>query len=231
VHQAVRRKDEQARVVTVGEKHGRVQVLTAGCDHTTCGTSFVIQLFRDMWTEGLIPDSAQADSGANFQAVFQTGKLAMQGSGNFAIATLKASNPEIDFGIAYLPGIKPENASSFVGGDLIAIPKGSKNEAIAREFITWVLTDEAQLEGLAAKNTLVARTDLAENDYYKTEPRYFTTAKAVGIGQTPWVFHFNDMVNSESSPWLEMLQTAIFDGDVDGAIETAREKMKAIASE
>jgi multiple sugar transport system substrate-binding protein len=195
------------------------------------GIREVLQLFRDMWTEGLIPDSAQADSGANFQAVFQTGKLAMQGSGNFAIATLKASNPEIDFGIAYLPGIKPENASSFVGGDLIAIPKGSKNEDIAREFITWVLTDEAQLEGLAAKNTLVARTDLAENDYYKTEPRYFTTAKAVGIGQTPWVFHFNDMVNSESSPWLEMLQTAIFDGDIDGAIETAREKMKAIASE
>ena len=195
------------------------------------GIREVLQLFRDMWTEGLIPDSAQADSGANFQAVFQTGKLAMQGSGNFAIATLKASNPEIDFGIAYLPGIKPENASSFVGGDLIAIPKGSKHEDIAREFITWVLTDEAQLEGLAAKNTLVARTDLAENDYYKTEPRYFTTAKAVGIGQTPWVFHFNDMVNSESSPWLEMLQTAIFDGDIDGAIETAREKMKAIASE
>ena len=195
------------------------------------GVKEVLQLLQDMWKEGLIPDSAQADNGANFQAVFQTGKLAMQGSGNFAIATLKASNPEIDFGIAYLPGINPENASSFVGGDLIAIPKGSKHEDKAREFITWVLTDEAQLEGLAAKNTLVARTDLAENDYYKTEPRYYTTAKAVGIGQTPWVFHFNDMVNSELSPWLEMLQTAIFEGDIDGAIETAREKMKAIASE
>jgi multiple sugar transport system substrate-binding protein len=47
----------------------------------------------------------------------------------------------------------------------------------------------------------------------------------------PWVFHFNDMVNSNSSPWIQMLQTAIFDGDIDGAIATAKAKMKEIASE
>ena len=184
-----------------------------------------------MWTEGLIPEGAQGDTGANFQAIFETGKVGMQGSGNFAIAALKENHPEIDFGIAFLPGIAPENASSFVGGDLIAIPVGAKNLDAAKAFVTWVLTDEAQLEGLAAKNTLVARTDLVENDYYKSEPRYYTTAKAVGIGQTPWVFHFNDMVNSASSPWLEMLQTAVFEGRIDEAIETARGKMLAIASE
>jgi multiple sugar transport system substrate-binding protein len=184
-----------------------------------------------MWTEGLIPEGAQGDTGANFQAIFETGTVGMQGSGNFAIAALKENHPEIDFGIAFLPGITPEDASSFVGGDLIAIPVGAANLEKAKEFVTWVLTDEAQLEGLAAKNTLVARTDLVENDYYQNEPRYYTTAKAVGIGQTPWVFHFNDMVNSASSPWLEMLQTAVFEGNIDEAIETARGKMLAIASE
>jgi multiple sugar transport system substrate-binding protein len=45
------------------------------------------------------------------------------------------------------------------------------------------------------------------------------------------VFHFNDMVNSDSSPWIQMLQTAIFDGDVDGAIKTAQDAMKAIAAQ
>ena len=63
------------------------------------------------------------------------------------------------------------------------------------------------------------------------EPRYITTAKAVGIGQVPWVFHFNDMVNSDSSPWIQMLQTAIFDGDIDGAIDDRRAQMKEIASQ
>ena len=47
----------------------------------------------------------------------------------------------------------------------------------------------------------------------------------------PWVYHFADMVNSDSSPWINMLQRAIFDGDVDGAIKEARQKMKDIASE
>ena len=47
----------------------------------------------------------------------------------------------------------------------------------------------------------------------------------------PWVFHFADMVNSDSSPWINMLQRAIFDGDVDGAIKEGREKMKEIAGE
>jgi multiple sugar transport system substrate-binding protein len=195
------------------------------------GVKEMLTHLHRMWSEGIIPEGAQGDTGANFQAIFETGKIGMQGSGNFAIAALKANHPEIDFGIAFLPGIKPENASSFVGGDLIAIPVGAKNLDKAKEFVKWVLTDEAQLEGLAAKNTLVARTDLAENDYYKSEPRYYTTAKAVGIGQTPWVFRFNDMVNSDSSPWLQMLQTAIFEGKIDEAIETAREQMKTIASE
>jgi multiple sugar transport system substrate-binding protein len=45
------------------------------------------------------------------------------------------------------------------------------------------------------------------------------------------VLHYNDMVNSDSSPWIQMLQTAIFDGDVDGAINTAREAMEQIASQ
>ena len=194
------------------------------------GVKEVLQLFQDMWKAGIVPESAQADTGANFQAVFETGKVGMQGSGGFAIAALKANHPEIDFGIAHLPGIKPENASSFVGGDVIAIPKGSKHPDLAKKFIAWQLTDEAQLQGLAKNNILPSRTDLAENEFFKAEPRYVTTAKAVGIGQTPWVFHFNDMVNSDSSPWLQMLQTAIFDGDVDGAIATAREAMKTIAA-
>ena len=47
----------------------------------------------------------------------------------------------------------------------------------------------------------------------------------------PWVFHFNDMVNSDSSPWIEMIQTAVFDGKVDEAIATAKQKMKAIAGD
>ena len=191
----------------------------------------VLSTFHDMWTEGLIPPDAQSDTGNNFQAVFETGKIGMQGSGGFAIASLKKNHPEIDFGIAFLPGVKEGEASSFVGGDVIAIPVGSKNPDVALQFIKWQLTDEAQLEGLAKNLVLPSRTDLADNKYFEQESRYITTAKAVGIGQVPWVFHFNDMVNSDASPWIGMLQTAIFDGKIDEAIDAARAKMTEISNE
>lgn len=210
------------------------KLLPASADDTPMdgtGVREVLQMLQNMWNNGVIPESAEADTGANFQATFETGVIGMQGSGGFAIASLKANHPEIDFGIAPLPGVEEGQASSFVGGDVVAIPVGAKNADLALEFIKWQLTDEAQLEGLAKNFILPSRSDLADNQYFQSEPRYITTAEAVGIGQTPWAFRFNDMVNADQSPWLQMLQVAIFDGDIDGAIEEARQAMKDIASQ
>ncbi len=194
------------------------------------GVKEVLQLYRDMWTEGLVPASAQADNGQNFVALFESGKIGIQGAGGFLISDLKNKVPDMNFGVTFLPGIEEGQKSAFVGGDVIAIPKGSKHADIALQLIKWELTDEAQLEGLAKNNIIPSRTDLADNKYF-SDPRVVTTAKAVGVGYVPWVFHFNDMVNSNSSPWIEMLQTAIFDGKVDDAIATAKAKMKEIACE
>lgn len=195
------------------------------------GVKAVLTEMKAMWDEKLIPDSAQADTGANFFATFETGKIGIQGTGGFAISALKNDKPDLNFGIGFLPGTQDGQASAFVGGDVIAIPAASKNADIALKFIQWELTDEAQLEGLAKNNIIPSRPALADNEYFKAEPRVVTTAQALGKGYVPWVFHFNDMVNSDSSPWIQMIQTAIFDGDVDGAIATAKEAMKAIAAE
>ena len=195
------------------------------------GVVETLTMLKDLWEAGVIPESAEGDTGANFMATFETGTVAMQGSGGFAISALKANHPEMNFGIAKIPGIEPGQNSSFVGGDVIAIPTGAKNAELATSFITWSLTDEAQLEGLAKNLILPARSDLADNQYFQAEPRYITTAEAVAIGQTPYAFHFNDMVNADQSPWLTMLQTAVFDGDVEGAIEGAREAMLEIAAD
>ena len=194
------------------------------------GVKGVLDEMRAMWSEKLIPESAQADSGANFLATFETGKIGIQGTGGFAISALKHDKPDMNFGIGFLPGVKDGQTSAFVGGDVIAIPAKSAHADLAIKFIHWELTDEAQLEGLAKNNIIPSRPVLADNKYF-TDPRVVTTAKAVGVGYVPGVLHYNDMVNSDSSPWIQMLQTAIFDGDVDGAIKTARDAMDQIASQ
>jgi multiple sugar transport system substrate-binding protein len=210
------------------------KILPAGAnDEPLSGTGVkeVLQLYRDMWAEGLIPKSAQADNGSNFVANFKTGKIGIQGAGGFLISDLKRDVPNMDFGVAFLPGIKEGEASAFVGGDVVAIPKGSKHADLGLKFIKWELTDEAQLEGLAKNNILPSRTDLANNKYFQAEPRVVTTAKAIAIGYVPWVFHFNDMVNSDASPWIQMLQGAVFDGKVDESIAKAKAGMREISAE
>lgn len=194
------------------------------------GVKLVLEAYKTMWDEGIIPENAEVDTGANFVSAFASGKIGIAGTGGFLISLMKREHPDFNYGLTLLPGAEAGQVSAFVGGDVVAVPAGGKNEAAAREFVTWVLTDEAQLQGLAKNSILTTRTDLADNEFTKGNDKVLTTASALAAGYVPWVFHFADMVNSDSSPWIIMVQTAIFDGDIDGAIETARAEMLAIAS-
>jgi multiple sugar transport system substrate-binding protein len=194
------------------------------------GVKIVLEALKTMWDEDMIPANAETDTGANFVSAFTTGKIGIAGTGGFLISLMAREHPEFNYGLTVLPGIEPGQVSAFVGGDVVAVPANGKNEAAAREFLTWVLSDDAQLNGLAKNSILTTRTDLADNEYTKGNDKVLTTAAALAAGYVPWVFHFADMVNSDSSPWIGMLQQAIFDGDVDGAIEDARAAMLEIAA-
>jgi multiple sugar transport system substrate-binding protein len=182
-----------------------------------------------MWTEGLIPASARADRGEDHTlAVFRSGKIGMQGFANYSVALLKERAPDLDFGVAFLPGPGAGDVSSFAGGDVLTIPARAKHAAKALEFLSWILTDEPQLQVYARTGNLPSRTDLAKNEYFAADPRLTKTAQALAIAQTPWTFHFNEMASDSSSPFIEMVKTAIFEGDVDGAIATAKRRMRQI---
>ena len=98
------------------------------------GVKDVLEAFKAMWNEGLIPKSAQADNGANFTSVFKTGKIGIQGTGGFLLSELKKNAPNLDFGVTFLPGAKEGQVSSFVGGDVVAIPMGSKHVAARQDI-------------------------------------------------------------------------------------------------
>lgn len=188
----------------------------------------ILQHYRTMWEEGLMPETAQVDNGSNFIATFLSGKVGIQGTGNFAIGVMNDQAPDIDFGIGFLPGPEDGQASSFAGGDILAIPSGSKNIDAAREFLKWVLTDEPQIEIYAASGNLPVRTDLADNEYFSADERLAKTVAALSIAKTPFTYNFFELSNDPTGPWLEMLQSAIFDGDIDGAISYAKERMTSI---
>jgi multiple sugar transport system substrate-binding protein len=194
------------------------------------GVEDVLTEMHEMWAEGLIPEGAQADNGAGFVTEFETGKIGIEGSGGLALSDIKKAVPDLDFGVGLLPGTKSGENSAFVGGDVIAIPSASKHPDMALKFIHWEMTDDVQFNALAKNNIIPSRPALATDKVF-SDPRILVTAKALSIGYTPFAFHFNDMVNSDSSPWLQMIESAIFDGDIDNAIKTAQDAMEQIANQ
>jgi multiple sugar transport system substrate-binding protein len=189
-----------------------------------------LEFYKRMWDEGMIPPGAQADTGTDFLNAFLGGNIGMAGSGAFSISVLKNDHPEIDFGLTFLPG-KEGGRSSFAGGDSIAIPAGAAHVEEAFEFIQWALSDEVQLDQYAAQGQLPVRIDLAENEYFAEDPRLTVNAEAMALGQTPYSFVYNNLFNDANGPWLQMIQTAIFQGDVAGAVETADQRFSEILAE
>lgn len=189
-----------------------------------------LEFYRTMWEEGLIPEGAEIDNGADFVNAFGSGKIGMAGTGAFGISTYKNDHPEIDFGVTLLPGMEGGTAS-FGGGDVIGIPTGSPYIEEAWEFIEWLLTEEVQLGLYAANNNLPLRLSLSDNEYFQADPRLSIAASTLSVGHTPYSLVYNDLFNDPNGPWLLMLQTAIFDGDVDGAIEEAQDRFSQIMSD
>ncbi len=187
----------------------------------------MLEFVGGMWANGDVPPGAQVDTGTEFLNVFSSGSVGMVGTGTSSIAELQMNYPDVDFGVTPLPG-QEGGQSAFAGGDTIAIPAGSERVEDAFEFITWYLSDEVQVEYIARNNGLPLRTDLVENQYSQEDPRYITVANAMYEGRTPYSLTYNQLFNDSNSPWLAMLQRAIFDGQVAEAIAEAQEQFTAI---
>jgi multiple sugar transport system substrate-binding protein len=190
----------------------------------------LLAFYRSMWDQGQMPPGAKTDNGANWLSVFAEGKIGMIGLGAFAIQPLKADHPDLDFGVALLPG-KDGSTSSFAGGDVIGIPVGTKNVEGAWEFIAWELSEPAQIDVLAKNNQPTSRIDLKDNEYTAAEPRIGVEVEALAIAQTPYSVKYLQVINDANSPWLNLIAKAVFGGaDIDAAIAEAQAQASAILS-
>ena len=196
------------------------------------GVKQVLQFARDIIKAGDVHESDRAETGNTFHLQFGSGKVGMMGTGNFNIQLVHDQNPDMKFGITMLPGVKPGSAASFIGGDLVVVPKGSKRVDDAVDFMKFILSDEVQVEGYAKLLNLTTRADMVDNQYFKSEPLVQDVAKALSVGRTPYTLTFFEQINSPQGPWLQMLQRAYYtDDDLDTVISDAKEQMKAIAAQ
>jgi len=196
------------------------------------GVKQVLQWTRDMVKSGNVHEGDRTENGETFHLQFGSGKLGMMGTGNFNITLARQQNPKMDFGIGLLPGVAPNSSASFIGGDLVVVPKGSKRVDDAVNFMKFLLSDEVQVEVYAKALNLTTRTDMVENKYFQAEPLVQDVAKALTVGRTPYTLTFFEQINSPQGPWLKMLQRAYYsDDNLDTVITDAKAAMKTIANQ
>jgi len=188
-----------------------------------------LELYHSLWADGSVSADAKTDNGANFINMFMTGKIGMQGAGAFTINVLKSQKPDIDFGVSYLPG-QNGGTSSFAGGDIIGIPKGSKNVKAAFDFIAYTLSRKVQEDFYLPHGSLPVRNDIAKSVYDQVDSRYNIGAKAMAEGKTPYSVDYNALFNDLNGPWIQMIQDAVFNGNVDQSIQTAQNQFTQILS-
>jgi multiple sugar transport system substrate-binding protein len=195
------------------------------------GVKQVLQFERDMVKAGNVHNGDRTENGETFHLQFGTGKVGMMGTGNFNITLARQQNPSMKFGVSLLPGMTANSSASFIGGDLVVVPKGSDRVNDAVNFMKFLLSDEVQVEVYAKALNLTTRGDMVENKYFKAEPLVQDVAKALTVGRTPYTLTFFEQINSPQGPWLKMLQRAYYsDDNLDTVIADAKKSMKDIAA-
>jgi multiple sugar transport system substrate-binding protein len=189
----------------------------------------VLEWARQAHRDGLIDPAAQSETGATFGEVFGSGNVGIMGTGNFNVALAKQQNPDLDLGVALLPGLETGQVASFAGGDIVTIPKGSQRIDDAIDFMRFILSDEVQVQSYSKLGNMTTRSDMAENEYTDVDEDVADTAQAIPVSQTPFTLKFFELINSPQGPWLQMLQRVYYSDDpIDEIISDASEQMTDI---
>jgi multiple sugar transport system substrate-binding protein len=179
----------------------------------------VYETMGRLYDEGIAHPFSNEETGPTWTSFFPAGEIGVMPMP----ATLTGLPPELDVGVTPIAGVDG-GQSTFVGGDSIGISKDSQAVDQAWNFLAWLLGDEAQVEVIAKGGNVVARTDLADNQYSSADPRLVIFNEIAGQGVTPFALNFGQTFNDPQGPWLAMARNAIFgDGstiDEDNAAVT-----------
>jgi multiple sugar transport system substrate-binding protein len=168
----------------------------------------VYDLYRKMYDEGIVPKSAKNEGGPTWTQPFTDGRIGLQPMGATSLQTIK-EGPGLEVGVAPIPGLTG-GSSSFVGGDVLGIGANSTHAAQAWDFISWTLSDSAQVDVVAKSHNITVRSDLAGNRYAQQDPRSTTFNKLAAEGQTPISINFGRTFNDPNGPWTATVIDAVF---------------------
>ena len=185
-----------------------------------------LEFYRTLWTEDLLPRANFSDTGAAWGSDFRAGQVGLFPS-NYSVSVL-AAEPEMQerTGVALLSG--PQGGSAFfTGGDNLAIPRGAANASAAWQFTTFAL-DLDQQRLLPEGGFTPVRADAADAALREAHPNVVPPLDAIETGYAPPTLAYNLLFNQPDSPFIGMFRQAVFDGDVDGALQAGHQGFQRI---
>ncbi len=170
-----------------------------------------LAFYRELWTAGVIPKSAQTDDGTQILSLFEAGKIGMLANGAFAYSELKTKYPNLNYGITPIPGNAGGHAS-FAGGDTLAITKDTQNADAAWDFLTWATSRDVQEKYIAGAGVVPIREDAVPAD---SNPNFRALVTAMANGRTPKSTVYSQLFEDPNGPWANMIHNSVFNGDID----------------
>jgi multiple sugar transport system substrate-binding protein len=200
---------------------GPVGKQTANIAHNTPLRQW-LQFYRTVWADGLAQPSSRTETGATWGKDFVAGKVGMwPGNLGALVADAIPKNVIKQVGAVPLPGAR-HGSCVFAGGDNIGIPRGAKNASGAWEYIKFALS-KAQQSTMPAAGFTPVRRDVVTPQFVKKYPLDAVPARSLPHGYASKTLAYNTAVNQVSGgPFLQMFVTAVFGGNVEGAIKAAQ---------
>ncbi len=170
-------------------------------------------------TNGLGAGSKE-ETGATWTAPFAEGRVGVMPYPFTAVTSMFEDNP-FDVGVIGLPGTESGKVSTFLGGDAIGIPSSCNNVDGAWDFMSWLMTAEAQQEVFADNNDTASNIKVLADGYKDADPRTLIANETIQYGRSPVAVNFNEAFNAAGSPWQLLIQSQVFGEGGDLATENA----------
>ncbi|HEX4813302.1 MAG TPA: sugar ABC transporter substrate-binding protein [Nonomuraea sp.] len=169
----------------------------------------VFRTYRGLYENKVTGPTAKEEQGPTWTGFFPKGEIGVMPMPSTTLGSMPA-----DMKIGVTPIAGPDGGeSTFVGGDSIGVSSTTGNADAAWEFLSWTVSDEAQVEVMAKNKDVLARTDLSTNKYSAEDPRVVLINSLVAKGETPYALRFGQTFNDPQGPWLRFAREAVF-GDV-----------------
>jgi multiple sugar transport system substrate-binding protein len=187
-----------------------------------------LQMYRTMWQEGLVPQSAKTENGSNQFGQWFAGNIGLFAHGTIPYAEAKTQYPSLHFGVTTLPSTDGSTSASFTGGDDIGITKQA-NLAEGEMALSWFLSNGQEV--MAKQGLLPIRSDIATKYYVPLDPRNAVFVKALQVGHIPKSAKVANVFFNNNGPFGGLIQSAIFGkASIAQDLKTAQAAAKSVLS-